>query len=517
MSRVFIKDYLRGPWRIGSEFHEGPVPPASKLLPGDPKAAPLHGVIDFLNRTGQGFTGRGVPLYLFHPLDPAWPPMLISSKERPAENMLATVAYEHWNDKWPRAGIRKIHGPVGNVEKESQLLKEAYDPPSTVMDLLSIPVCPELPTLAEWSHCFNVDPAGCLDCDDIFAWRSCADGDEFMIAIADVSAFVAPGSPHDMAARANAFTIYDNDGFAWRPMFPKSFSEGTASLLNDGVWRPVVGLVFTICDGDVIRREWLSTSVRLTAAHTYESVVGSAEYEPLYNYLSLVCDGRISPTDTHDWVAQAMITYNTAAAGVLKDAGLGLLRRHTGTELGRYELAASVTGCDALRSLGAAAGEYCVGSAIQTSHSGLGLAAYCHASSPLRRYADLVNQRWLKYLMFGAAAPPLEPVESLADILNTRGRQIKNLERDLWFLRFIRPHAITTTTGYALECVDPVVGAWKVYAPEWRRVLRGVSTEGAVLAPGSKVVLRVYCDLRRPRWRDQLVCSIGLTAAELDL
>ena len=514
MPRVFIKDYLRGPWSEGSEYYDRPVPPDRKLLPGDPKVAPIHGIIDFLNRTGQGFTSRGVPLYLFHPLDPAWPPMLVSSKERHMANMVATVAYEHWEDKWPRAGIRKIHCAVGNVEKESQLLMEAYDrdaAPLGLMDSLPLPTCAELPTRSEWSCCFNVDPAGCLDCDDIFAWRPVgADGDvEFMIAIADVAAFVPAGSALDLAARANAFTIYDNDGFAWRPMFPKSFSEGVASLLNDGAWRPVVGLVFTIRDGVVVERNWISSCVRLTCAHSYESLVGSELEKPLYNYLSIVCDSRISPTDTHDWVAQAMITYNSAAASVLKLAGLGLLRRHTGTGVSRYELAAEVAGCDALRSLGAAAGEYCGGSSLQTVHSGLGLTAYCHASSPLRRYADLVNQRWLKYLLLGSAAPSLEPVEELADVLNARGRQIKNLERDLWFLRFIHPHAISTTIGYALECVDPVVGAWKVYVPEWRRVLRGVSTEGIVLTPGLSIVLKVYCDLRRPRWRDQLVCSIS--------
>jgi 3-phosphoglycerate kinase len=39
-----------------------------------------------------------------------------------------------------------------------------------------------------------------------------------------------------------------------------------------------------------------------------------------------------------------MITYNTAAAAVLKEVGLGLLRRHAGTGLGRYEAAAEVSG-----------------------------------------------------------------------------------------------------------------------------------------------------------------------------
>lgn len=517
---VIIKDYLRGPWQIGSIKYDGPVPYADKLLPGDivtatetptkgstargrPRAA-IHGVIDFLNRTGQGFTSRGIPLYLFHPLDPAWPPMIVSSKDRPSENVLATVQYEHWDDKWPRAGIVRIHGAVGNAALEDKLLREAYDREAMLYD--HIPDAPELPTREEWSCCFNVDPAGCFDCDDVFGWRDLADGTkEFMIAISDVSAFVATGSALDVAARANVCTLYDADGFAQRPMFPKAFSEKMGSLLDDGVWRPVLALIFTIKDGEPITRSWRSMSIKLTCSHTYESLVGSAEYEPLYHFLSEACDGRIAPTDTHDWVAQAMITYNTAAAALLREAGLGILRRHSGTPVAEYAHIADKTGCDAIRTLGMSGGEYCVGAALQTSHSGLGLEAYCHASSPLRRYADLVNQRWLKYLLFGGT-PPAVDEDGFVEAMNDRCRKLKNLERDLWFLRFIRPHSITRARGFALEARTGL--GWIVYVPEWKRRVLGVCTRGE-LTPGCQVSIEVYCDLRRPRWRDQLVCSLA--------
>jgi hypothetical protein len=513
--KVVIKDYLRGPWSKGGIKYDGPVPYSDKLLPGDVlvggaveprgRIAPIHGVIDFMNRTGQGFTARGLPLYLFHPLDPAWPPMIVGSKDRPSENVLATVQYEHWNDKWPRAGIVRIHGPVGDTVIEDKLLNEAYDREAVLYDML--PETPELPTRVEWSCCFNVDPAGCFDCDDIFGWRDAEDGGkEFMIGISDVSAFVVPGSALDVAARANVSTLYDADGFARRPMFPKAFSEEQGSLLHDGVWRPVLALVFKFKDGAVCARSWRSMSVMLTCSHTYESLVGSPEYEPLYSFLSGACDSRISPTDTHDWVAQAMITYNTASAALLREAGLGILRRHAGTPSADYAHIADKTGCDQIRTLGMAGGEYCVGAALQTSHSGLGLTAYCHASSPLRRYADLVNQRWLKYLLFGGTPPPIEE-DGFVDWVNDRCRRLKNLERDLWFLRFIRPHTITKARGLVLEAREGL--GWMVYVPEWKRRVLGVCARGE-LTPGCEVGVEVYCDLRRPRWRDQLVCSVGL-------
>ena len=135
---LHIKNYLRGPYSIGSEKYDSPPPVEYKWLPGDVLDAgfktvsrnvrPLHGILDLTNRTGQGFTTRGVPLYLFYPLDPAWPPFLVSYKERKSENLLATIQYEHWNSgRWPRGGILKIHGSVGNIELERRLLCDTYD------------------------------------------------------------------------------------------------------------------------------------------------------------------------------------------------------------------------------------------------------------------------------------------------------------------------------------------------------------------------------------------------------
>ena len=136
--RLRIKNYLHGPYFIGNEKIVGPVPPERKWFPNDILDAehktveriapqPLNAVLDLLNRTGQGFNARGVPLYLCYPLDCAWPPFLVSYKDRGDTNLLVTIQYEHWySGRWPRGGILKIHGCVGDTALEHKLVCETY-------------------------------------------------------------------------------------------------------------------------------------------------------------------------------------------------------------------------------------------------------------------------------------------------------------------------------------------------------------------------------------------------------
>lgn len=524
------KNYLHGPYKLGEESFIGPVPPERRMFPGDRvdaegrvvervPVAPLHGVLDLLNRTGQGFTPRGVPLYLFYPLDPAWPPFYVSYKERGTANLLVTVRFEHWDSgRWPRAGLAKIHcaldGSFGQVEMERRLLYDVYGVPKETMPDVDAPFPPtglESYETVEWTHAFNVDPEGTEDVDDIFAWRTVGSATHFMIAIADVAAWVPPGCDLDNHAYALGQTLYDN-GTVVRPMLPTSLSTCSASLRHDGIARPVIGLVFVIREGVVQSTTWHKYLVRLTAKHSYESVLRAPCAPELHGLLERVCGRTIDPTDSHDWVAQAMIKYNHAVAKLLSSVGLGLLRRQAGTRDETYATIASASGVKEIAMFGESAGSYCIGSALETAHSGLGLDVYCHATSPLRRYADLVNQRLLKYLQFGETwvlGKSTLGAEAVAEHLNARASAAKWLERELWFVSVLQPNCIATGNAICLKMKDTTGFRWSVYVPEWRRKLTGTCVEELTgLTPGAKVRIRAYCNLRSPVWRERIVCQL---------
>jgi hypothetical protein len=130
----------------------------------------------------------------------------------------------------------------------------------------------------------------------------------------------------------------------------------------------------------------------------------------------------------------------------------------------------------------------------------------------LRRYADLVNQRLLKYLLFGETCmlgSTAVGAEEVVAHLNSRARAAKTLERELWFLAALQPDKITEAEGICLKLKDDVAGRWSVYVPAWKRKITGCAADtGVALRPGRRVIVRAYCDLRRPAWRERIVCQI---------
>src|SRR5262245_38867553 len=77
-------------------------------------------------------------------------------------------------------------------------------------------------------------------------------------------------------------------------------------------------------------------------------------------------------------------------------------------------------------------------------HSGLGLSAYTQASSPIRRYADLVTQRQFTAMLGGSPVPYGR--EELLQILvgaETAEQEIRTLEErstNYWLLEYLSRH-----------------------------------------------------------------------------
>jgi hypothetical protein len=131
---------------------------------------------------------------------------------------------------------------------------------------------------------------------------------------------------------------------------------------------------------------------------------------------------------------------------------------------------------------------------------------YCHASSPLRRYSDLVNQRWLKHLSCGGAAAPTG-ASGDAFALNERARIIKKVERDLWFLKHLDSSRIITASGFVIA-PSKRASVWSVYVPTWRRQVKCVSE--VELQQGCAVTLRAFTNLKEPQWSKRLVINASL-------
>jgi exoribonuclease R len=517
--------YDAGPFLLSDGTVLSARPP--KALPGDSVSPEgilldrgvhkhLVGVVDFRNRTSMGRSKAGVPLYLFHPINPGYPPFIVGSKDKPAENTFCTVEFVSWTDEWPRGAIQERLGPVGDaaVEKaaliasaSSHLAESKKDAAAAAASLSPLPVV-DLSSYKDepWTSVIHIDPAGCEDVDDILAWRDEADGSTtWLIGIADVAAWIPEGSPLDRQAFLRAQTLYD-DGVPVSPMLPHILSTGLASLRSDGVKRPVLGLpVVVSSEGAATIGSLGFYQVAVKETYTYESVEGT-DVGKRVRGLSLSLALGKDTADSHEWIETVMVTYNVHVARILRSASAGGLLRRLPASEAPYAMLAASTGCAELEHLGRQAGEYCdavdAASAVDVAHAALGLSEYCHASSPLRRYADLVNQRVLHHLLRGA----LKPAAVSAAYLNYRASVLRRTERELWFLACIRNDAVRIPETEGILLSDS-----SAYCPKWKRVLKVVVEPSATTAPdslkGVRGLVRVFVDQARPRLHQRTVCS----------
>jgi hypothetical protein len=205
---------------------------------------------------------------------------------------------------------------------------------------------------------------------------------------------------------------------------------------------------------------------------------------------------HISPTaDIHDWIADRMIQYNAAAAVKLFAANSGLLRVQGPADAAA--VAAWTTIDPALGRLGAEAATYeIVDFARDQGHASLGLGTYCHASSPLRRYADLVNQRILKGLITGQAYDKVQ--ETTATHLNSRTKANRRWTRDLTFLHHVTP-------GRVHEIDVIWVSVDRVWVPAWSKLLRLRHMEER--NPGEHGAIQIFCDPTRRNWKRRVLTA----------
>jgi exoribonuclease R len=271
-----------------------------------------------------------------------------------------------------------------------------------------------------------------------------------------------------------------------------------------------------IMKGDPI---WSETTIINNKSYTYDNV-GSEHAEILASIVSAIA-GR-SITDPHEWIEVLMVYYNTEAAKLLLTGGVGILRTHEAPDIVRLE---KYTAMDpSLAVLASSAATYTLIQPDTTyQHWGLQAAAYCHASSPIRRYADLANQRILKQLIRGNKQGLI--VSMPVSDLNQRAKISKGYERDRVFLNALLKTGQRVFDALVLDLVEEE-GKVKVslWIQEWQQKVK-YRLNGTRIGAGYRLVaadesrtidveegkkIRIECgiNLGSSRWKDRLVITM---------
>lgn len=476
----------------------------------------IAGTVELSSKVRYGLTSRGVPLFRFIPYDRRLSPFAVGCSSRELFYNIHAIAEPipcadnvkvQKTTTMPRAAIVQTLGPP-TMTTELALLLATYAHDSR-KELRVFPVQPQAPppptTHILYPHpTFHIDPPGCRDVDDTFSFVQTEDETwEVGIHIADVATAIPEGSPLDHHAAALATSFYDPTGRVVQSMLPPALSEVSASLRPSDPPQPKPSLsLFMRFDGKAITDiQWKKTLTTTTVSYTYDEATRSPPY--VLAELARVLGGAAH--DAHTWVERMMIFYNEQAGILLASHGKGILRRHSAPAAAKLKALLAIPGIPDFLAYQAA--EYCLPADGDTTHYGLARSAYAYASSPLRRYADLVNQRALHAILDGRASPEQSP--TLVDELNRRQRQAKAFSRDLFFISVLQGGQ-TVAAGTVVSTAPARPGLWKtkVWVPAWQRVITARSTEPPTLTAGSLVALTWYDRRDAPNWKERMVFQL---------
>jgi exoribonuclease R len=352
---------------------------------------------------------------------------------------------------------------------------------------------------------FNIDPSGCKDVDDVLSIVLTNTTVELWITIADVVETILPHSALDIAASLQAFTAYDN-GVAVKPMLPAGISEDKCSLLP-GKERLGVSLVLSIDiqnPGMIVSSNWICSTVKNKKQYTYEnfSQEGLADGIPV-DLLEKTASGILGhqTEDPHEWIEAFMLKYNMEVAKLLRKERRGVLRSHKAPDISLLEKYQRIVGTD-LTFLARQSAQYCHSEEKEARHYGLEAEVYCHATSPLRRYADLLNQRVLKDILLGMHTH----VDPEFLWLNKRQKELKQYERDLFFLDQILLNKTGKVNAIVLEKRETKVIFWCI---DWKRTVswKPLNIPDS-LEEGNSVVLSYFINPAGRNWKEKIVFRV---------
>ena len=481
----------------------------------------LVGTLELTSKSTYGMTRRGHLMYLCTPYDKRYPPFIVGSSEKDrSQNLIVLIKLEEWATQFPRGSIQQTLGRSGEEKAEWDALIWQACPWKYPVYAYQPTLLPSVSRIRLSGTTFHIDPEGCRDVDDVITMEPIHESNNWLITItiSDVAAFVEEGSAVDIMASLIGQTLYDTDGRVLRPMLPTEYSEQACSLLP-GKERYGISLQF-IWDTQTIRDPtWFQSVLAVNQSYTYEEFqVSDSPFRPVLQAVASHL-AKKPVTDSHEWIEQMMILYNTEAGKQLKAMKQGIVRRHSAPD--RERLQAYREHVPELEMLAFSSAEYCLAEEEDTVHSGLDSDHYAHASSPIRRYADLVNQRVLTNWIQGSTDYYIVP-QAMYD-MNLRGKAIKNFARDVTFLRAISSHQMSFE-GIIMERILIEGGFMKIkiYVPQWKRMVsttyRMIEDQDRVLSRDEKTeidvtlyrTVSIQCAfvLQNRNWKERVILNI---------
>jgi exoribonuclease R len=344
------------------------------------------------------------------------------------KNKYIVFRFVNWSEDHPHGEIKETLGDVDSPEdfneyqlyrrglhlsltpfaKASRVILKDSDPIQTILDKTNY----EVEDLRSIKNVFTIDPTDCTDFDDAFSVSEENGVATVHVYIANVFLWLETyGLWEHMTNRVSTIYLPDKK----RPMLPPILSEDLCSL-KQGEDRFAFMMsvkydmqTFTQIDEPVFK----NVLVHISKNYDYEDP--KLEKNPAYKVLRTLA----KTDDSHEVVAFWMIQMNTKSAEHLRDQGKGIFRISDGENILEKPM---FMGMEA--SLPSIYSEVCA------PHSQLGVDAYVHITSPIRRLVDILNQIWFQPVVSDLCQAFLEKWTKNLDEVNRATKDIRKTQMD---------------------------------------------------------------------------------------
>ncbi len=371
----------------------------------------------------------------------------------------------------------------------------------------------------------TIDGQSTLDYDDAISLQKNNDGYILGIHIIDVGFYIKDGDPIDRDARMRGSSIYMPDDKI--PMLPPNLSEGLCSLKEREPRPGISTLVRLNRFFDIIDYEIVASIIQVHHQMTYtEANIMNGEDDPittLHKMATVLRDKRlkagavqITLPEINIWIeddgeigisridrenpsrmliSEFMILANSLMAEFLVKHNMPAIFRSQPDPKQRlfHGIEPSIfLNCMQRKQLNRAI----IGTRAE-NHSGLGVRAYLTATSPIRRYYDLLSQRQIRGVL-GYEKPyskdELDKILQIIEIPVANTGKIQSQRRKYWLFKFLERMKGSKEEAIVLECRrDFYTVLLKEYMLEWR-----IPASGLNLKPGDTVYVTIqHVDARR--------------------
>ncbi|MEX1303499.1 MAG: RNB domain-containing ribonuclease [Desulfotignum sp.] len=329
----------------------------------------------------------------------------------------------------------------------------------------------------------TIDGQSTMDYDDAISLENTDQGYRLGIHIIDVGAYIKSGDPIDLAARERASSIYMPDDKL--PMLPADLSDGLCSL-RQGEIRPAISTLiqmsrfFEIQDVQIVPS---IIQVHHQMSYTEANLLNGKDdpITSLHKIATLLREKRlkagaiqITLPEVNVWleengeiryakvdrenpsrmlVSEMMIFANSLMAKFLADHQIPAVFRSQPPPSQRL-----FKGIETALLPNLMQRKHLSRAVISTdpqTHSGLGVKAYTTATSPIRRYHDLLTQRQIKAVLGlnpAYSKKDLEEILQAVSIPMTNAGRVQGARKRYWLLRLLETMRGESLDALVLEC-----------------------------------------------------------------